>query len=75
MLEIGVDSPCVSALPCIALVLSGVQARHEPHTTDCHVPVAMIYLGRRAQKPSGSSGKERGEVENKEKPAKVYLVT
>lgn len=43
---IGVNSPGVSALPCIALVLSGVQARHEPHTTDCHVPVVMVYVGR-----------------------------
>lgn len=75
MLEIGVNSPSVSALPCIALVLSDVQASHEPHTTDYHVPVVVICLGRRPQKPSGSSGKEGGDVENKEKPAEVYLVT
>lgn len=75
MLGIQVNSPCVSALPCIALVLSGVQARHEPHAADCSVPVVMLYLGKQAQKPLGNSGKQRAEVENKEKPAKVCPVT
>lgn len=74
VLETVGDHPHVSSLPCIALVLCGVQARSEPHTTNCYVPVVMLCPGRCVQKPSESSGKER-EVENKKKLSRVCLVT
>lgn len=73
VLETVGDHPHVSSLPCIALVLCGVQARSEPHTTNCYVPVVMLCPGRCVQKPSESSGKER-EVENKKKLSRVCLV-
>lgn len=67
VLEIGVNSPCVSAWSRIDLVLSEVQARHEPYTTDCHMLVVMIYLERWSQKPQE---RRKGDIKRKKKPSK-----
>lgn len=67
VLEIGVNSPWVSAWSCIDLVLSEVQARHEPRTTDCHMPVVVICLERWSQKPQE---RRKGKIKRKKKPAK-----